>query len=87
MSSPPPFMPPFSIGFANVITNSIKDLMNPKMVENNEFVKELANVVGKTVVKLLDEKDKAKKKEEKFYSFLHAYFKRFLDYILTTLLF
>ena len=50
----------------DLITNSIKELMNPKMVENNDFVKELANVVGKTVVKLLDEKDKAKK-EENFY--------------------
>ena len=50
----------------DLIINSLKELMDPKMVENNDFVKELANVVGKTVVKLLDEKDKAKK-EENFY--------------------
>ena len=62
----------------DLIINSLKELMDPKLVQNNDFIKEIANAVGKTVVKLLDEKDKAKKKEEKFYECWKEYDDHFI---------
>ena len=53
------------------IVVAVKELLDPKMIENNDFFQEITTVVAKKVVKFLE--DQKNKKEEKFQDFWKEY--------------